>query len=991
MGNIVTLMPLRKLALAAMFILVSVYAGAQDDYYIFGVVKDKDTFKKMEGVDIVVYKDGKEFETFKTSASGKFDLYLPLGNDYVIQFGKTGFISKKVSLATKSIPEEDRAGGFETNLDMTIFGDIPGFDKSILDQPIGKAGFNPQNNAMEFDYEYTEQINRKIDAELERLEKLAGQMDKLKKDFDALVAAGDKDMTASNFQSAVKNYSDALKIFPDDKPVTAKRDDAQAKLDALNAANAEAQKYQKLISEGQDFFGKGNYEASRNKFVEARDMRPNEKLPNDKIKEIDGIVQNQAKRAEFDAIKADADKKFDNKDYALSIEKYDAALVLFPDDQHCRDRKAQAKKFIDDALAAEKDRAAKQKKFDELVALANKNFKETLYQDSRRQYQEALTIFDTDKHCKDQIVEIDRILLELAAKEEAERLAKASNEEKERIEREYQAKIKEADALFTAENYTAARPVYEQAMGIKPGDKYADSRMKRIDEILAELAAKEQAAQLAKADNAEKEKIEKAYQDKIKQADALFDSEEYEQSRTAYKDALNIKAGDKYPNSRIQRIEEILAEKERALLANKDEAERKKLEDERLAKERQRLEEEKLADAERLKKLEQERLERERLAKAEQEKDDKKEDSNRSLNNTDSSREDDVERYYREARQSEEAAKYNSIVKRKTEQETFLDEKDGEARDIRLDNYEEIGNVSDNMDRIYRDGRDVQDEQSRDKAKEIEKWASDEVERNENFGFRRLENRERAEEKKERLASIQEKDVHRTERIEQSELKKQEDQNNQQVYTSRALTLTGDNEYKVNRSKEMQAGTEERGFLAWNDGVGQPEEKKKEETKFQEDTRLAAQERQENSIGRKEREKEKFVSFGEGKDVTKLENEETINLKKESVDNFNDSRAKESEFKRNAASYEANAKKETSNERDPDDFLLPDGAEDLQEGVNETSYELPGKTVIERSVKIGNKVEVYRKVISKTGTYYFKNNKSISEDTWKRETLNLKD
>jgi hypothetical protein len=69
-------------------------------------------------------------------------------------------------------------------------------------------------------------------------------------------------------------------------------------------------------------------------------------------------------------------------------------------------------------------------------------------------------------------------------------LAKASNEEKERIEREYQAKIKEADALFTAENYTAARPVYEQAMGIKPGDKYADSRMKRIDEILAELAAK---------------------------------------------------------------------------------------------------------------------------------------------------------------------------------------------------------------------------------------------------------------------------------------------------------------------------------------------------------------------------------------------------------------------------------------------------------------------------------------------------------------------
>jgi hypothetical protein len=47
--------------------------------------------------------------------------------------------------------------------------------------------------------------------------------------------------------------------------------------------------------------------------------------------------------------------------------------------------------------------------------------------------------------------------------------------------------------------------------------------------------------------------------------------------------------------------------------------------------------------------------------------------------------------------------------------------------------------------------------------------------------------------------------------------------------------------------------------------------------------------------------------------------------------------------------------------------------------------------VIERTVKRGNKVDIFRKVISKTGTYYFKNGRSITEAQWKRETLDVKD
>jgi hypothetical protein len=73
-----------------------------------------------------------------------------------------------------------------------------------------------------------------------------------------------------------------------------------------------------------------------------------------------------------------------------------------------------------------------------------------------------------------------------------------------------------------------------------------------------------------------------------------------------------------------------------------------------------------------------------------------------------------------------------------------------------------------------------------------------------------------------------------------------------------------------------------------------------------------------------------------------------------------------------------------------DPFLLnpKPGTETLAEGVTEKSYETsrPSQKVIERTVKIGAKVDVYQKVISKTGTYFFKNDISITEDQWSLDT-----
>jgi hypothetical protein len=56
------------------------------------------------------------------------------------------------------------------------------------------------------------------------------------------------------------------------------------------------------------------------------------------------------------------------------------------------------------------------------------------------------------------------------------------------------------------------------------------------------------------------------------------------------------------------------------------------------------------------------------------------------------------------------------------------------------------------------------------------------------------------------------------------------------------------------------------------------------------------------------------------------------------------------------------------------------------EGVSEQSYDIPNGLVIERTVRIGNKIRKFRKVITKSGVYYFEGERSITQETWQRET-----
>lgn len=76
---------------------------------------------------------------------------------------------------------------------------------------------------------------------------------------------------------------------------------------------------------------------------------------------------------------------------------------------------------------------------------------------------------------------------------------------------------------------------------------------------------------------------------------------------------------------------------------------------------------------------------------------------------------------------------------------------------------------------------------------------------------------------------------------------------------------------------------------------------------------------------------------------------------------------------------------EASKERGVPVGLSPEDR-DIPQGVQETSYDIQNGLVIMRTVRQGDVVKRYRKVVMKTGTYYFCGDKSITKTRWELET-----
>ncbi len=536
-------------------------ASAQvDNVYVYGTVKDYVSSKKLDGITVTVFKNGAKLAEVVTSASGKYEFNLDYGSDFKLVYSKPGMVSKNISIDTKNIPEEERVGGHGMNVEMTLFQELPGIDFTILQQPIGKAKFDPTSKEVTWDLQYTDQVRSEIARLMKEYDDKKKREAGAAADYDKLMAQGDASMSAAEYGKAIEHFTGALAVKAGDAKATAKLSDAKMKQDELNASKKEAEQYAAFIKEADGLFAKKDYANAMTKYKAASDVKEQETYPKGKMKECQAFIDDLAKKAEeekkareleekYKAAIASADASMKGEKYEDARTKYTEASGLKPEEKYPKDQLAAiAKKLEELAKKAEEDKKKKEldAQYQALITAADAAFKAANYDQAKNKYTEALGLKAEEKYPKDQLAAIDKKLDELAKQAEADR-------KKKELDDAYNAAIAKADGAFRGKKWDEAKAGYNEALGLKSGEKYPKDQLAAIDKAIADEAKLAEEAR-------KKKELDDAYNAAIAAADASFQSKSWEPARTSYNEALKLKTGERYPKDQLAAIDKAIAD-----------------------------------------------------------------------------------------------------------------------------------------------------------------------------------------------------------------------------------------------------------------------------------------------------------------------------------------------------------------------------------------------------------------------------------------------
>lgn len=548
--------------------------GQKDQGYL--EVKGTVKFERESLVDAKVnlIKDGVKDKVFSTDFEGKFTVRLDLNCVYELVFSKQGFFSKKLIFTTK-VPSED-VGIWNNKFAIELIPEIEGFDASLFDEPIGKFEFNATVGDFDYDLVYTTNMQKRIKALMLQYEKAR------KESFNKIIAQADDAFNDKQYDSAIELYNKAIDLdpydpYPDDQIVMIdnilKQDENAEKNYEKNVKEADqyfqqqdyinAQKfynralkyrdkqypkdqlaaiekllvdpaadpsliaYKNAIIAGDKAFIAKQYPNALAKFTEASGIKPTEQYPKDKIAELTALIaqlendkksKEEIEKAYLAAISL-ADAGFNQKDLINARLNYVKASSIKPAEIYPKTKITE----IDNLLAAGKSLDEKYKGF---IALADQSFTGKQYESAKGNYQQALSIKPNETYPATKIKEIDALLLLLA------------DSRKKDLEANYQKAIATADAAFNKKEYELAKTSYNQAVALKNTEVYPKQKIAEIDKILADMATKRRAYDLA-----------------IARADNNFNIEKWNEAKVDYQDALNLFPTELYPQTRINEIE----------------------------------------------------------------------------------------------------------------------------------------------------------------------------------------------------------------------------------------------------------------------------------------------------------------------------------------------------------------------------------------------------------------------------------------------------
>lgn len=508
-------------------------------------IRDDDNGKRMAGVTIEVLKDGAPFVKKTTAGNGKAPLIdLPVGPVYTIKISKAGYVTKIAKIDSYNDFPDELPLFYKQPFETSLFAEVDGVDFHFLETtPMIEFSFDG-HGLLGWDKGKLSAMQKKIEALKQEMEKkkkeqeaAAKEAEKIAADIEAYMKAGDAAMKKEDYETAMSQYKAALDLKDDDPTAKSKYNDAKSKYDEQQKNAAAEKAFSEKMEAAKKELDSQNYEPSLALYKEALKLKPDSKLAQDRITEINGIIANAAKLEEdFKKRVAEGDKAVSSKAWDEAIAKYQEALTLKPKDTPTQTKLADAQKKKEEEQQASADAAEKQKKFDDLIAEADKLFDTKDFEKSKAKYEEAAAVIADDPKPPSRIKEIDEILKKLEADKAAQ----------EKLMADYQKLIDEGDAAFKGKDWENAKAKYKSAAALIADKPYPKDQIDLINKEMEKEAA------LAKT--------MEEYEQLMSDAKSLFDGEKYEEAKAKYTSASSLMPQESEPKEKIAEINQLLGD-----------------------------------------------------------------------------------------------------------------------------------------------------------------------------------------------------------------------------------------------------------------------------------------------------------------------------------------------------------------------------------------------------------------------------------------------
>lgn len=669
-------------------------------------------------------------------------------------------------------------------------------------------------------------------------------------------------------------------------------------------------------------------------------------------------------REEYDEHMRKAEVEFGRERWAQSISWLERALALYPNEARPIEMRDEAE--INLALAEEI--AAEEAEVSRLMRAAKRSMKIEDWSSARADFESVLEIRPSSLEAETLLAEVMANIARLnGADDVAEEVAEddgedddveaegtgrnrsrgrqaevdpaAEAEAAERAKREeYEGLIKIADRNFKRDEYTEAQAQYERALVLYPGDEYAAGQSEICTARIVDLTPEELAAAEA-AVGPDQAAANRAYQDAVRRADEAFDARSYLDAQALYNEAADMRPTERYPQSRLRRLEKLLGEGDLdADIQVRDHS----AEDAANAAddaERAAIEQELLAQEEAMDRAASD-VQLEADLAADQRSRDEAESLKRSreyVQAMSSRKRDAAEVYYSEALEAELRARSIPTKEKaeNTDRLTGLWTSRSHAR--RSDTFDgiEAQIIALEGDATYAD------EPRRDRVESVSN---------------------RADEHQERSRDL----------------------------TARGSAMIHENELEIEARHASLSNMIDRRSGRYKVFADTIDADIKRMEGFHNDRQRAAEESRQMQFEAIERKAGKTKRMGRGERDRRMDNLREIERETMRLDLARQQQQLQSEV-RSAASVREVEGKYAGEARSSEDYIAVPAMDDIAVGITERSYEQGNALIIERTVRNGNEVTIYRKTIAKYGIYYFKNDHSISEEIWVLETFEVTD